>query len=510
MTSPPVADDDAPAPARGLDDADAATDAATDEVTDAATDEAKVDPSGAASARSAARTRVWSSAALATFAGIVYTTFSWSQWRRWQSPSWDLSIFTQLAKQYAHLDAPIVTVKGEGFNLLGDHFHPLLVTLGVPYAIFPSAFTLLVVQAVLFALSVYVIANHAVRVTGLGIGLALGASYAVSFGIVGAVAVQFHEIAYAVPLLALSLVALSRERWLAAACWAAPLVFVKEDLGLTVVAIGLVLAWRSRDRIGLWLAAWGAGWFVLTTKVLIPAMSKDSQWDYAEKLDVGHLLTHPWDAAIWLVDDGRKISTLLLLVAITGIIGLRSPIMLVAVPTILWRFWSSNDGYWGHTWHYSAVLMPIAFVAMLDGITLAGDSARSWVRRLGVMAPAIAVTVAVMLVGQGDFKQFGEPGFWKKSDRDQQAREVLALIPPGSVIDSDISLMGRVVDDNQVYWMGNDGNPAPKYVLLDTIAGGSGTGPGEAASWAESRFPGTHYELVYDQAGYELAVRSDG
>ena len=52
------------------------------------------------------------------------------------------------------------------------------------------------------------------------------------------------------PLLALSLVALLRERWLACALWAAPLVFVKEDLGLTVVALGLVLAWRSRDRIG--------------------------------------------------------------------------------------------------------------------------------------------------------------------------------------------------------------------------------------------------------------------
>jgi uncharacterized membrane protein len=447
---------------------------------------------------------------LATVAALAYITFSWLQWRRFESPSWDLSIFTQLADRYAHLQAPIVTVKGEGVNLLGDHFHPLLVTLGIPYAVFPSAFTLLVVQAVLFGLSVYVITSHAIRVLGAGLGVGVGAAYSVSFGIVGAVAVQFHEIAYAVPLLALSLVALTRERWLASACWAAPLVLVKEDLGLTVVALGLVLAWRSRDRIGLWLAAWGAVWFVLTAKVLIPALNRSEQWDYASKIDFRHLLTHPWDAAIWMVDDGRKVVTLLMLVAITGVIGLRSPILLVAVPTLVWRFWSGNDGYWGHTWHYSAVLMPIAFVAMLDGIKVAGASERSWMRRASVMAPAIAVTVAVLFVPQGDFKRLGEPEFWDPSTRDAQAREVLSLIPDGSVIDTDIGLMGRVVDDNEVYWMGNEGNPVPDYVLLDTVAGGSGNGPGEAATWAESRYPGTDFELVYDQAGYELATRVGG
>ncbi|MDM7830187.1 DUF2079 domain-containing protein [Cellulomonas edaphi] len=460
--------------------------------------------------RVASRTARWAAAGMATAAALVYVAFSWSQWRRWESPSWDLSIFAQLARRYAHLEAPIVTVKGADFNLLGDHFHPLLATLGIPYAIFPSAFTLLVVQALLFAVSVYVITRHAIRVVGLGIGLALGAAYSVSFGLVGAVAVQFHEIAFAVPLLAFSLVALTRERWVACAAWAAPLVLVKEDLGLTVVAIGLVLAWRSRERIGLWLAAWGAVWLVLTTKVLIPAMSKGGQWDYAGKIDLRHLVTHPWDAAIWFVDDGRKVITVLLLVAITGVIGLRSPLMLVAIPTLLWRMWSSNYGYWGHTWHYSAVLMPIAFVAMLDGIQLAGASPRAWLRRAAVMAPAVAVTVAVMLVPQLDIHRLGDPEFWRLSDRDAEARQVLALIPDDAVVESDIGLMSHVVDRTDVYYMGNEGNPAPDFVLLDTIAGGSGTGPGEAATWAEARHPGTTYELEYDEAGYELAVRTGG
>ena len=49
---------------------------------------------------------------------------------------------------------------------------------------------------------------------------------------------DFHEIAFAVPLLAFSLSALVRGRIRAAVAWALPLVFVKEDQGFTVAAIG--------------------------------------------------------------------------------------------------------------------------------------------------------------------------------------------------------------------------------------------------------------------------------
>src|SRR5262249_46369324 len=52
---------------------------------------------------------------------------------------------------------------------------------------------------------------------------------------------DFHEIAFAIPLLAFSLSALVRRRLRPAVLWALPLVFVKEDQGFTVAAIGLVI-----------------------------------------------------------------------------------------------------------------------------------------------------------------------------------------------------------------------------------------------------------------------------
>ena len=53
-------------------------------------------------------------------AALVYVLVAITQWRSLAAPSWDLAIFTQLAKAYASVEAPVVPIKGPGFNLLGD------------------------------------------------------------------------------------------------------------------------------------------------------------------------------------------------------------------------------------------------------------------------------------------------------------------------------------------------------------------------------------------------------
>lgn len=112
-------------------------------------------------------------------------------------------------------------------------------------------------------------------------------------GIQGAVAFQFHEIAFALPLLAFALDAVIARRALAAAAWAVPLVFVKEDLGLTVAVLGAIIALTMDRRIGVALAGWGVAWFVLATTVILPAFNREARWDYASKLDAGGALADP-------------------------------------------------------------------------------------------------------------------------------------------------------------------------------------------------------------------------
>ncbi|MDQ1128073.1 DUF2079 domain-containing protein [Microbacterium sp. SORGH_AS_0888] len=60
----------------------------------------------------------------------------------------DLAIFTQAAQRYAQFEWPWSEIKAAwGFNLLGDHFSPILAVLGPIYAMVPHAWVLLIVQA---------------------------------------------------------------------------------------------------------------------------------------------------------------------------------------------------------------------------------------------------------------------------------------------------------------------------------------------------------------------------
>ena len=240
---------------------------------------------------------------LAAAVMALYTYYSLQQMKHWVTPSWDLAIFTQMAQAYSHFSVPIVPIKGPDFNLWGDHFHPILVLLGPVYALFPSPTTLLVVQNALVAFASFAIVRFTQRAFALAqktedaqktadaqknepaqnaqsaklqsviptiTGLLLGAGFALSFGVQQAIAAQFHEVAFAVPLLAMSLGYLvlasrvsgtERARYLAYACWwSLPIAFVKEDMGITVAAIGLIIFIRT-------------GWLSTAVDILMPRLS---------------------------------------------------------------------------------------------------------------------------------------------------------------------------------------------------------------------------------------------
>ncbi len=155
--------------------------------------------------------------------------------------SWDLGIYTEYVKRYADLSAPIVDIRAPGFNLLGDHFQPIVAVLAPFFRVFPSSATLVVGQALLAAASIFPVSQLAREKLGVGPGRAIAVAYGFSWGLQQLAQFDFHEIAFAVPLLAFSLSALARGHTKAAVGWALPLVFVKEDQGFTVAAIGIYL-----------------------------------------------------------------------------------------------------------------------------------------------------------------------------------------------------------------------------------------------------------------------------
>ena len=341
---------------------------------------------------------------------IYYSIVQWETMK--PVPSWDLAIFSELAKAYAHFQTPIVPVKGDGYNLLGDHFHPILILLGPIWRLFPTPLSLLITQDLLLAFSAWPLTRLASRLTNEWVAGGLGLVYVLSWGMQGAVAAQFHEIAFAMPLLAYASVAFVERRWGAVTAWSVPLVLVKEDMGLTVLMIGVAVfltsavpAWyrtctvirpsdRGADgldaagdaagnsagsapqddaarnrrrglRLGVGMIVGGIAAFLFAIQVFLPAFNINGVWDYG--LSSQDQPTSP-DALT------QKATVVVMLILTSGIVGVTSPWLLVVLPTLAWRFLGSVEFYWvWDNWHYNATLMPIALgwlvlVALVRGM----------------------------------------------------------------------------------------------------------------------------------------------
>ncbi|MCC9311187.1 DUF2079 domain-containing protein [Kitasatospora sp. RB6PN24] len=285
------------------------------------------------------------------------------QWRM-ETTGFDLGIFEQGVRGYAGLRPPTATLKGTGFDLLGDHFSPLLAVLAPVYRLWPSAVTLLVAQALLLALSTVPISALAAELLGRRRGVAIGLAYGFSWGLWRADAFDVHEVALAVPLAAWSVVALARGRWWAAVCWGLPLLLVKEDQGLLLAGIGGYV-WLAGRRRALGLAAVLVAVLgtVLAVLLIVPAVNPGGHYTYG-----AGAAWHGGDPVARLVRPVVKWRTVAALLAPTLLLALRSPIALLLVLPLAARFWSLDPAYWTTGQHYNAVLMPVLFTALLDGL----------------------------------------------------------------------------------------------------------------------------------------------
>ncbi|NUK86799.1 DUF2079 domain-containing protein [Streptomyces lunaelactis] len=445
--------------------------------------------------------------AAAVFA--VYTVFALRLHAVFGTTGYDLGIFEQAVRSYAAGDLPDSEIRtasapvgftDDAFPLFADHFHPVLAVLAPLYRLLPHPELLLVVQAALIAVSAYAVSRAAARhVPHPAAGPVLGAAYAFSWGLQQLIGFDFHEVAFAVPLLALAGAAYLNGRWAAAAWWAGGLILIKEDLGATLLVLGLLL-WRHHRRAGAALCVLGPVSSALAVLLVIPAFAPDGAYAYATFGDDPLAALDGW---------GIKAATIVLLLGITAGLSLLSPLVLLAVPTLAWRFLSPNTAYWGPEHHYSAVLMPIVFLALIDAVRRLpdrgnGKAGSSLVRR-GLAVPAL---VAVLLLPALPFRDLADPGFWRDSPRRSATRAALALIPDGARVAASNHLAPHLTNRATVHLATHgvfDRRPDLGWLIADTNEPWPPGGVPAALRDAEAR----GWRTVYARDGVVI-LRPDG
>jgi uncharacterized membrane protein len=355
---------------------------------------------------------------LTAAAALIYCLDALILFRRFLTSTFDLVIFDQGIRGYAHFRAPVSIARGVSdgrnahFVLLADHWSPILALLAPLYWIHDGPATLLVAQGLLFALAIPPLWAYTRRRLGAGAAYFVAVAYALSLPVMAAVVFDFHEVAF-VPVLTAVMVerfdkglclpggttpldpsdaggepppqtplaqtplAPQRQR---APVWggilaAVGLLLVKEDMGLLVAGFGVYLLFTRRRWTGLGFVVGGLAATWVATHVLIPAFggSATFYWAYGQ---IGatpgtaalNVITHPLHALRVFVTPWVKARTMIGLLATFGFLPLFSPMLIAVLPLLGERMLASGYPLWWQAkFQYDAFAVMMVCCAAVDG-----------------------------------------------------------------------------------------------------------------------------------------------
>jgi len=314
-------------------------------------------------------------------AGYV-ALFSWLSLRKHETfhTGNDLAVFAQVVWNTTQGRLFETSLVAEATNFLGQHFSPILALFTPLYFLWPDARLLLVAQALIVALGAVPIYAYASRkLGGSPPALIVAAAYFLFPATQFVTLDEFHPISLAIPLLSLAGYALLTRRYRSALVIMAVSLLVKEEMAIVLAGMGLfVLLAHRRVRLGALMTAAGgvAAWLLLY--VIIPGLAKPgyayvftNRYDYlGENLTdiVVHIVTEPqlvmpqllaWPKTLFLVQLLGPLAFLPLLAPAT---------LFLAVPTFAYLLLSDYPFQYSIAHHYTAPLIPLLFLAAVDGL----------------------------------------------------------------------------------------------------------------------------------------------
>lgn len=363
----------------------------------------------------------------------------------------DLGIYDQATRGYANFDLPRVPLFGVrtptdlGLLHWTDHFTPIQVVLAPFYWVYDGPETLLVAEGVLFALALPPIWVFTRRALGTPAAYLVACAFELSWPISSAVWIPFHQVAFATPLIALVLERFQAGENRQAAVVSLLLLTVREDLGLLVAMLGLLIALRGHKKLGAGLMLGGtfAVWFI--TSVLIPLLggSPRRNWSYWQfgrnpfELVVS-LISSPLAAIEYALTPAGKVHTLLWLFGPLLFLPFASRLVLLALPLLVVRFLSDEPNHWIVGFHYDAFVWPVLVCAAVDAASRLPSPWRTRFPRLPNAGLAWSALVAAFALAHLPYTPA-----WRMTSRNwwfpytnvtRAAKHALAHVPSGTLV----------------------------------------------------------------------------
>lgn len=392
--------------------------------------------------------------------GWIFAVHVYYRHFRFGTFDFDLGIYDQLVWLWAHGD-DFITVRGlPGF---GHHFNPGML-LFVPFywlGAGPNFLNIAMVAAlVLGAVPVFMAAEHHLKSQWLALPVAL--AFLLHFSNQWFLQETYHPDILAITPMLLAYVYALRERWLPFALWLAFAVSWKEDIALAATMLGVIVAIRGHRRIGLYTAGAALAYFLIATRVVIPAFSPEGAFYENWYGDLGSSPAEIVKTAVVdpsqvveRLDESNAIGYVRDLTTAYAFVPLLAPLgLLVGLPQAMASLLAVQGFAWGTRVHYVAMPLVGLTIAMIEGVAL--WPARG-IRRflVGLVAAFALATSAVW--GISPFSVDYRSGHWPLTENDRQdAMEAAVAAPPSdAAVSATYSLVPHLTHRKSIYTFPN-------------------------------------------------------
>ncbi|GAA4779075.1 DUF2079 domain-containing protein [Citricoccus nitrophenolicus] len=433
----------------------------------------------------------------------LYVVHSFLRFRNFEAKGYDLGIFDQAVRQYALFREPIVPIKGVDFNILGDHFHPILVLLAPLYWIWDDPRMLGIAMALLLASCAIPVYLFARRRCGHLPSLLAAAALMLWWPFQAMVNWDLHEITLGVPIMAWVIWAIDARRYWLGFGLSLSLLAVREDMGVTVLAIALVLAIKRAWVPAVLSAVAGVAGYWFATSVVIPQFSPEGEFGYWQFTALGpdmgsslqFMLTEPFAAAAVLFDHPLKVGLWLLHFVLLWLLPFLSPYALIGAPILLSRLFNDRLNVWSPVYQYDAILGVIFLMAALEALgRIVAWRARRRTGDLGTGAanalaegrrrtpPAriftvfTAVLLAAGVAGTASFPQVFPlhrtvtGANWQMTEWAHALDRAVESVPDDVCVEAADNAVPHLVDRTHVGLHGDMGDDLATWMIIDTTA----------------------------------------
>ncbi len=427
--------------------------------------------------------------------GITYLVVSALLQHRALGTGYDLGIYDQTIWNLAHGRIWMTTLVYETGGYY-DHFEPILALIVPLYWLWSDVRVLLIVQALalgLGSLPIYLYARRRFRGWEYGNVLAtvIAAAYLAYPALHNANLNDFHEVSLLPPLLGFALYGLLTGRPRVTWIFLALCLMVKEDFSVTFLMFGLYIAalgpvgFRRRD--GVLVAVVAVTWMLLVLYVFYPALTRGMPYPFVARRypwlgdspesAAKVLLTRPWIMLPYLVQTPKLMFLLRLFGPLLFLPLLGWPIIVLAIPVLVYLMLSNYEPQWSVQSYYNPPLLPTLFF----GLILALEHIRRWIRsEAGQRArwPRVvqAGMIGLLVIGVAGSYWLDAPGPGSRNfvaerfsaiPRVEAAQRILARIPADASVSAIWPLVPHLSQRQRIYTVLARPQMPTDYIVLE-------------------------------------------